>query len=754
MVDGPLFSEGPGSPRKPHDGESAGCLWIQKSKLLVIEVKTISCHYSRWAPAHQPMDPTGGPWAQEPSSRRYGLGQKPPERLLPRAWVPRVLQEATNRGTGHPPEIRPREQEKRKAASQEREAKETERKRRKGGGGRSWSPPGLCRSEPWSPLGRTRGGGGSRPEPFPVPKAAQPKARPIPRFPELPGPAGRPPRPTAQSLREPGTAARSGPRLGRPSGPPSYEAHLLLRGAIGPVPRRRWDRPPPYVAPPSYEGPHRTLGGKRPPQLTRLTSPLTTAPAPEGKDGEERPKKRLDPRIYRDVLGAWGIRQGRGTLGGLPGWGGTGPGLVGKTSDRVPGVSAGGPESNGRESNGRESNSRESNSRESNSRESNSSESCSQPGANQTSRAGSITSGTPQTTPRTKLPIRAASEGERAGEQSRSRKSRSPSPGEQPVQQSQTLPRPWAPGGPREKESPGKRAASPGPSEFPNGWRETHRAHTVPRSPRSSAGGNGVFVIDATCVVIRAQFIPTPPVQHVQLLSSPGPLDGGDPPAPQAPRKEEGEEGQVFPSPCQKLLQSSRLAQQPGRGRSDARGEENAEAGEPGDPSLEERASRILGLPVKELDLGPSPGQSSPERSSGAAARSAEGARVQRPVGRGWGRDPGPYAGALREAVSRIRRHTAPDSDSDEAPESGARSGSSEGSDTEASVASRQPERSLPGGRDTPGTPGTRGEAGRRAGELRDCIREILDVICQTEEALFRAEGSAQGKQGGSHPRP
>ncbi|XP_044535196.1 dendrin [Gracilinanus agilis] len=728
MVDGPLFSEGPGSPRKPHDGESAGCLWIQKSKLLVIEVKTISCHYSRWAPAHQPMDPTGGPWAQEPSSRRYGLGQKPPEQLLRRAWMPRVLQEATNWGTGHPPEIRPREQEKRKAASQEREAKETERKRRKGGGGRSWSPPGLCRSEPRSPLGRTRGGGGPRPEPVPVPKTAQPKARQVPRFPEHPGLACRPPRPTTQSLRELGTAARLGPRLGRPSGPPSYEAHLLLRGAVGPVPRRRWDRPPPYVAPPSYEGPHRTLGAKRPPQLPRLTAPITTAPAPEGKDGEERPKKRLDPRIYRDVLGAWGIRQGRGILGGFPGWGGR-EGLGRKTSDRVPGVSAGGPESNG-------------------------SESCSQPGANHTSRAGSITSGTPQTTPRTKLPVRAASEGERAGEQSRSRKSRSPSPGEQPALQSQTLPRPWAPGGLREKESPGKRAVSPGPFEFPNGWQETHRAHTVPRSPRSSAGGNGVFVIDATCVVIRAQFIPTPPVQHVQLLSSPGPRDGGDPPALQTPRKEEGEEGQVFPSPCQKLLQSSRLAQQPGRGRSDAWREENAEAGEPGDPSLEERASRILGLPVKELDLGPSPGQCSSEPSSGAAARSAEGARVQRPVSRGWGPDPGPYAGALREAVSRIRRHTAPDSDSDEAPESGARSGSSEGSDTEASVASRQPERSLPGGRDTPGTPGGPGEAGRRAGELRDCIREILDVICQTEEALFRAEGSAQGKQGGDHPPP
>ncbi|XP_027700222.1 dendrin-like [Vombatus ursinus] len=735
MVDGPLFSEGPGSPRKPHDGESAGCFWVQKSKLLVIEVKTISCHYSRWAPAHQPMDPTGGPWAQEPSSHRYGLGQKPPERLLRRAWVPRVLQEATNWGTGHPSEIRPREQEKRKAASQEREAKETERKRRKGGGGRSWSPPGLCRSEPRSPLGRARGGGGPRPEPGNVPKAAPPKARQVPWLPEHLRPSGRPPRPAAQWLREPGAAARAGPRVGRPSGPPSYEAHLLLRGAAGPVPRRRWDRPPPYVAPPSYDGPHRTLGAKRPPQLPRLPAPLAPAPSVEGKDREELPRKRLDPRIYRDVLGAWGIRQGRGTLGGFPGCGG--PGLGGKTSDKVPGFSPVGLNSNG-------------------------SESYSQPGANQTTRAETVTSGTPQTTPRTKLPLRDTSEGERAGEQSWSRKTWGPSPGDQPPQHSQTLPRPWAPGGPREKESPGERGGSQRPSKFPTDWKETQRAHTVPRSPRSSGRENGVFVIDATCVVIRAQFIPTPQIQHVQLLPSPGPRDWGDSLAFRKPRKEEGEEEQAFPSPCQKLLQSSRLSHQPNKGCSET-WDEDAEAREPEDPSLEERASRILGLPIRELDLGASPVQcsSDPSGPSGVAERCADGtrgsepaARVRRPAGRGWVRDPGPYAGALREAVSRIRRHTAPDSDSDEAPDCGARSCSSEGSDTEASGVSGQPERSLPGGLDTPGTPGGRGEIGRRAGELRDCIREILDVICQTEEALFRAEGSAQGKQGGGHPQP
>ncbi|XP_074126591.1 dendrin isoform X2 [Sminthopsis crassicaudata] len=690
-----------------------------------MQTEAIKWHLEhRWAPAHQPMDPTRGPWVQEPSSHRYGLDQKPPERLLRRAWVPRVLQEATNRGTGHPPEIRPREQEKRKAASQEREAKETERKRRKGGGVRSWSPPGLYRSEPRSPLGRARGGGGSRPEPGNVPKTAQPKVR---QFPWLLGSAGRPPRPATQSLREPGTAARAGLRVGRPSGPPSYEAHLLLRGAAGPVPRRRCDRPPPYVAPPSYDGPHRTLGAKRPPQLPRLPAP---APTLEGKDREERPKKRLDPRIYRDVLGAWGIRQGRGTLGGFPACGGLG--LGGKTSDKVSGVFPGGLASN-------------------------CSESYSQPGANQIARAEALTSGISQTTPRTQVPLRDDSEGERAGEQSWSRKAwEGPSPGDQVAQLSRTLPRPWAPGSPRERESPGKRDGYQRSSKFPTDWKETHRAHTVPRSPHSCVGENGVFVIDATCVVIRAQFIPTPQIQHVQILSSPGPRDGGNSLAFQEPGKEEGEEERAFTSPCQKLLQNSRLFHQLSKGCSEAWGE-GVEARIPEDPSLEERASRILGLPIRELDLGVSPNEcnSDPGEPNGTVARCADVARdsepaprVLRPVGRGWARDPGPYAGALREAVSRIRRHTAPDSDSDEAPECGARSCSSEGSDTEASGTSWQPEQSLLA------PPGDQGEAGRRAGELRDCIREILDVICQTEEALFRAEDSAQGKQGGGHPQP
>ena len=69
MLDGPLFSEGPDSPRELQDEESGSCLWVQKSKLLVIEVKTISCHYSRRAPSRQSMDIQASSWARGPQSR-------------------------------------------------------------------------------------------------------------------------------------------------------------------------------------------------------------------------------------------------------------------------------------------------------------------------------------------------------------------------------------------------------------------------------------------------------------------------------------------------------------------------------------------------------------------------------------------------------------------------------------------------------------------------------------------------------------
>ncbi|XP_058936590.1 dendrin [Kogia breviceps] len=677
MLDGQLFSEGPDSPRELQDAESGSCLWVQKSKLLVIEVKTISCHYSRRAPPRQLMDFQASHWARGPQSRTCGPRPGSPEPPPRRPWASRVLQEATNWRAGPPAEARAREQEKRKAASQEREAKETERKRRKAGGARR-SPPGR-----------------PRPEPRNAPRVAQPAGLPAPSRPERLGSVGRPPRPSAQPQSNPG-AAWAGPWGGRRPGPPSYEAHLLLRGAAGMAPRRRWDRPPPYVAPPSYEGPHRTLGTKRGPEPSQ--APASSTPAPTRTEGGCT-KKRLDPRIYRDVLGAWGLRQGRGLLGGSPGCGTARPRLEsGKAAaERSLRLAAAGLKSG---SDGHPQ-----------------AKTAGNPGT-ETVLAGSApaTPSPPRPAPRSRPHPKGSGEGR---EQSWLPKCWMPSVKKQPPRHSQTLPRPWAPGGTGWSESLGHREEA-GPETL-EGWKATRRPHTLPRGSRGPARGEGVFVIDATCVVIRSQYVPTPRTQHVQLLPAGVPRLVGNAPTQLKADKEEGEGAAVLPSPCRKLLLSSRPSQQPGGGRG-----LEADGGKSADSSLEERASRILGLPVGEVNLQDAPTQpGSPEHSAlgpaaSGGARSAEGseevAAVPRRAGRGWARTPGPYAGALREAVSRIRRHTAPDSDSDEAAELSVHSSSSDGSDTEASGASWRNERTGP-------------PEGGKAAELSDNIQEILDVI-------------------------
>ncbi|XP_033292291.1 dendrin isoform X1 [Orcinus orca] len=646
----------------------------------------------RRAPPRQLMDFQASHWARGPQSRTCGPRLGSPEPPPRRPWASRVLQEATNWRAGPPAEARAREQEKRKAASQEREAKETERKRRKAGGARR-SPPGR-----------------PRPEPRNAPRVAQPAGLPAPSRPERLGSVGRPPRPSAQPQSNPG-AAWAGPWGGRRPGPPSYEAHLLLRGAAGMAPRRRWDRPPPYVAPPSYEGPHRTLGTKRGPEPSQ--APASSTSAPTRTEGGCT-KKRLDPRIYRDVLGAWGLRQGRGLLGGSPGCGTARPRLEsGKVAaERSLRLAAAGLKSG---SDGHPQ-----------------AKAAGNPGT-ETVPAGSApaTPSPPRPAPRSRPHPKGSGEGREGREQSWLPKCWMPSVKKQPPRHSQTLPRPWAPGGTGWRESLGHREEA-GPETL-EGWKATRRPHTLPRSSRGPARGEGVFVIDATCVVIRSQYVPTPRNQHVQLLPAGVPRLVGNAPTQLKPNKEEGEGAAVLPSPCRKLLLSSRPSQQPGGGRG-----LEAEGGTSADSSLEERASRILGLPVGEVNLQDAPTQpGSPEHSAlgpaaSGGARRAEGseevAAVLRRAGRGWARTPGPYAGALREAVSRIRRHTAPDSDSDEAAELSVHSSSSDGSDTEASGASWRNKRTGP-------------PEGGKAAELSDNIGEILDVISRTEEVLFGGEG-------------
>ncbi|XP_051016267.1 dendrin [Acomys russatus] len=701
MLDGPLFSEGPDSPRELQDEESGSCLWVQKSKLLVIEVKTISCHYSRRAPFRQSMDIQASHWARGPQNRTCRLRPGSPEPPPRRPWASRVLQEATNWRAVPPAEVRTREQEKRKAASQEREAKETERKRRKAGGARR------------SPLGQPR------PEPRNALRAAQPTGIPVFSRPERTGQVGRAPRPSALPLSDP-LVAWAGPWGGRRPGPPSYEAHLLLRGAAGTAPRRRWDRPPPYVAPPSYEGPHRTLGTKRGPELSR--APTSSAPVPVTNRTEGgRTKKRLDPRIYRDVLGAWGLRQGRGLLGGAPGCAAGRPrpepckGAMEKNSGlAAAGLSSGGdglPQGKATGSPGTEA-----------------------------APSGSRMSSPPRPAPRSRQHLRDSRKGKEGSEPIWLPRCWLSSPKKPPVRHSQTLPRPWAPGGTGWRESLGQREGSE--HESLEVWKAIRHPHTLPRSSRGPARREGIFVIDATCVVIKSQYVPTPRTKQVHLLPSGEPCVVSDSPRQPKPCHKEGERAAGNLSSCQKRPLSCHVLNQPGEGR-----EGEAKGGEQGESSLGDRASE---LPVGETNLRDAPTQpGSPERPTlGPAApgcagsvKGSEAAGVPRRAGGGWARTPGPYAGALREAVSRIRRHTAPDSDSDEAEELSVHSGSSDGSDTDAPGASWRNERTLP----TIGN--SRPKEGGKTAELRDSIREILDVVSQPEEGLFR-EDNKKAPQG------
>lgn len=635
-----------------------------------------------WVPAHCPR-----------CRLRPGSPEPPPRR----PWASRVLQEATNWRAGPPAEVRAREQEKRKAASQEREAKETERKRRKAGGARR------------SPLGQPR------PEPRNALRAAQPTGFPVFSRPERFGPVGRAPRPSVLPQGDPGVAW-AGPWGSRRPGPPSYEAHLLLRGAAGTAPRRRWDRPPPYVAPPSYEGPHRTLGTKRGPELSR--APTSSAPIPATTRTEGgRTKKRLDPRIYRDVLGAWGLRQGRGLLGGAPGCAAARArpesckGAVEKSS----GLAAAGLNSAGDgHSQAKPTGS---------------------PGT-EAALSGSTPSSPPRPVPRSRQHLRGSRKGKEGSEQRWLPTCWLASPKKPPVRHSQTLPRPWAPGGTGWKESLGQREGTE--RETLEVWKVTRRAHTLPRCSRGPAGREGIFVIDATCVVITSQYVPTPRAQQGQLEPSGESCIVSD--SLKQPKPCQEEEGAAAnPSVCQKRLLSSRVLNQPSEGR-----EYEAEGRQRGDSSLEERSSSGLGFPVGgEVNPRDAPTQpGSPEHPTlGPAApgcaggvKGSEAAGVPRRAGGGWPRTPGPYAGALREAVSRIRRHTAPDSDSDEAEDLSVHSGSSDGSDTDAPGASWRNERTLPA------LGNTRPREGGQAAELSDSIPEILDVIRQTEEGLVRED--------------
>ncbi|XP_075758094.1 dendrin [Pelodiscus sinensis] len=446
-----------------------------------------------------------------------------------------------------------------------------------------------------------------------------------------------------------------------PAGPPSYETHMLRRLRVEQSSRKPNElRPPPYISPPAYDAPHRTLPTKRPRTTPKPPAAKRGRAAPRGKGpagGSPEPPRcsgaphQRRPRLPQEVLNGWSYHAGSGSLGHR-----TGSGLAG-AARRCSAESLFHPLS-------------------------------SPDGGSHTlprAAGGSVkahgwgTAGTGSAPGWQRLPsgwgfgyapspAGSARSGQQEGWEQRGRAG----PG--------TLPSPC----PRRK-APGQSPTTPG-----------QRRH------------GGVFVIDATCVVIRAEYIPPPRREQVQLLGSPPPREPV--------------------SPCQRLLQANRP--HPGASEQAA----GPPPPSPGHSSLGQRAARILGLPAAELDLvepqeagalrgtpghwgqqakaappssleplagGPTaPGlacqATSPKQppghlggretprgllGPGAKPPTEPGPRCTRespshgdprampPHARPYAKRPALCTHDLREAVSRIRRHTAPDSDTDEEPE-------------------------------------------------------------------------------------
>ncbi|XP_077184623.1 dendrin isoform X2 [Paroedura picta] len=362
--------------------------------------------------------------------------------------------------------------------------------------------------------------------------------------------------------------------------PPSYEAHMRLRAGQAPRKENR-PRPPPYVAPPSYEAAHRTAQPqRRPSRAAGAQGKAAPAEAPPARQAGPRtpsagrkggPGQVAAPGRWSCLVGArtWaGRRRQAGRAEASPGWAPAWP--------RTPP-----PRSH--------------------------------------------------TLPRAAKRVSAACP---------------PPDGSSPPH---AFPAGWA----FSRAAGLERRGSPEPKESRGRRREAGGSPPEGAGAAAARRAGGLLVIDATCVVIRTHYIPPARPERVRYVGR----------------------ARAKPSPAAAAAEAAPPASPP--------------AG-----SLEERASRILGLPVSELGFHEPEGPASPRRRAAGPERAAsspqgspeaprprpapesvppeppetglvrlQAARAadagQSPPGRSYVRD-------LRAAMSRIRRHTAPDSDTDE----------------------------------------------------------------------------------------
>ncbi|CAI5765140.1 Uncharacterized protein PODLI_1B033937 [Podarcis lilfordi] len=402
--------------------------------------------------------------------------------------------------------------------------------------------------------------------------------------------------------------------------PPSYEAHMLLRLRAGPGPRKEnWPRPPPYIAPPSYEAPHRTVQPKQRASKEASTAKPSPAEAPKkGREGTRRacesgPAGRKAGRSPSKLPGSWSYLSGATT------WGGGFGARPEPAGSRYP--------------------------------------------------LGSCWDRSPQHRGHT-LP-RATKRGQPGR----------PHPG-RPLQH--TLPAGWgfshAAGWPEAAAVGGesKAAGERRRGSFPKG-KEPGGGHAPRSTPRRRGG---LFVIDATCVVIQAHYIPPPRTERVRYLGREE-TGAAPPPGSPAPASMEERAARILGLPVSELGFAGAGGEAPGPG-SPARGA----AGSCASDAAPFGDARAVGQPAGPPSAPASPtkpvaapdgSQAGPTELAGLACPSQRGAAAPGQEGgcppRG-GKEaaakpalPSPsrsYVRDLKEAMSRIRRHTAPDSDTDE----------------------------------------------------------------------------------------
>ncbi|XP_032993884.1 dendrin [Lacerta agilis] len=408
--------------------------------------------------------------------------------------------------------------------------------------------------------------------------------------------------------------------------PPSYEAHMLLRLRAGPGPRKEnWPRPPPYIAPPSYEAPHRTVQPKQRASKEASTAKQSQAEAPKkSREGTKRACEsgpaagRKAGRSPSKLPGSWSYLSGATT------WGGGFGAQPERAGSRYP--------------------------------------------------LGSCLDASPQHRGHT-LP-RATKRGEPGR----------PHPGS-PLQH--TLPAGWgfshAAGRPEAAVGGESKAAGEQlRCRFPK-WKEPGGSHAAASHRSTPRRRGGLFVIDATCVVIQAHYIPPPRTERVRYLGREE-TGAAPPPGSPAPASMEERAARILGLPVSELGFAGAGGGEASGSGSPARGAAGSCAsdaapfgdapavGQPaGPPSAPASPAKPLAPPA------PDGSQAGPTELAGPACPSPRGAAAPGQEGgcppRG-GKEAGAkpalpspsrsYVRDLKEAMSRIRRHTAPDSDTDE----------------------------------------------------------------------------------------